>query len=87
MGARSLAGMTSWEHNCTSARLLVEGEHRMGQNNDPTEHGDLQGQQGAQPKLSPEERKRQSGYPIRHTSEYLSAPPIREPRRESGSKT
>ena len=44
----------------------------MGQNNDPTEHGDLQGQQGAPPKLSPEERKRQSGYPIRRSTEYLS---------------
>ena len=50
----------------------------MGQNNDPTEHGDLQGQQGAQPKLSPEERKRQSGYPIRReTNDYLSEPQAR----------
>ena len=35
----------------------------MGQNNDPTESGEPQGQQGNQLKISPEERKRQSGYP------------------------
>jgi hypothetical protein len=35
----------------------------MGQNNDATEQGDPQGQQGGQVKISPEERKRQSGYP------------------------
>jgi hypothetical protein len=49
----------------------------MGQNNDPTEHGDLQGQQGAQPKLSPEERRRQSGYPTTGKTEYLSEPAVR----------
>jgi hypothetical protein len=49
----------------------------MGQNNDPTEHGDLQGQQGAQPKLSPEERKRQSGYPTTHKTEYMAEPAVR----------
>jgi hypothetical protein len=57
----------------------------MGQNNDPTEHGDLQGQQGAQPKLSPEERKRQSGYPIgRERNDYMSEATTRrdgEPRK------
>lgn len=48
----------------------------MGQNNDPTEHGDPQGQQGAQPRLSPEERKRQSGYPTApHGEKYMSEPP------------
>jgi hypothetical protein len=35
----------------------------MGQNNDPTERGEPQGHQGGQPKLSPEERRRQSRYP------------------------
>jgi hypothetical protein len=35
----------------------------MGQNNDPDEKGDLQGQQGGELNLPPEERKRQSGYP------------------------
>jgi len=35
----------------------------MGQNNDTTEHGDLQGNQGGQVKLPPGERKRQSGDP------------------------
>jgi len=55
----------------------------MGQNNDPTEHGDLQGQQGAQPKLSPEERKRQSGYPVAARTEYLDEPAVRRERRES----
>lgn len=35
----------------------------MGQNNDPTERGDLQGQQGGKQNLPPSERKRQSGYP------------------------
>jgi hypothetical protein len=59
----------------------------MGQNNDPTEHGDLQGQQGAPPKLSPEERKRQSGYPVRRNIEYLSEPALRrEPVRDVAPK-
>jgi hypothetical protein len=39
-------------------------ENAMGQNNDTTEHGEPQGQQGSPPKISPEERKRQSGYPV-----------------------
>jgi hypothetical protein len=34
----------------------------MGQNNDPTEHGDSEGHQGGQVKISEAERKRQSGY-------------------------
>jgi hypothetical protein len=34
----------------------------MGQNNDRRERGEPQGQQGKQRDLSPEERKRQSGY-------------------------
>lgn len=34
----------------------------MGQNNDPAEHGEPQGQQGG-PKISADERRRQSGYP------------------------
>jgi hypothetical protein len=34
----------------------------MGQNNDSTEHGDLQGQQVGQVKISDAERNRQSGY-------------------------
>ena len=34
----------------------------MGQNNDRTERGEPQGQQGKQRKLSPQELKRQSGY-------------------------
>jgi len=55
----------------------------MGQNNDPTEHGDLQGQQGAQPKLSPEERKRQSGYPVAARTEYLDEPAVRRESRKS----
>ena len=35
----------------------------MGQNNDTTERGDAQGQQGGDIPLTPEERKRQSRYP------------------------
>lgn len=34
----------------------------MGQNNDRTERGEPQGQQGKQRNLSPEQLKRQSGY-------------------------
>jgi len=34
----------------------------MGQNNNTKEHGDPQGQQGGQVKISSEERKRESGY-------------------------
>ncbi|MBL6937117.1 MAG: hypothetical protein ISS15_01575 [Alphaproteobacteria bacterium] len=40
----------------------------MGQNNDPTEHGEPQGQQGG-PSIPPAERKRQSAYPIIPASE------------------
>jgi hypothetical protein len=34
----------------------------MGQNNDTTEHGDRQGQQGGVVKIPASERKRQAGY-------------------------
>jgi hypothetical protein len=34
----------------------------MGQNNDPAEHGDPQGQQNGQAPIPAGERKRQSGY-------------------------
>jgi len=35
----------------------------MGQNNDPTEHGDPQGQQGGKVTIPAAERKREAGYP------------------------
>jgi hypothetical protein len=39
---------------------VPNGVSAMGQNNDATEHGDLQGQQGGKLKISDAERKRQS---------------------------
>ena len=56
----------------------------MGQNNDPKEYGDPQGQQGGGAKISKEERKRQSGYPTPEHSEQDSSPDVRDEQSSGG---